>query len=624
MTRRMALLGATRSSARCGVPIGGLAMEGFSRVRLHGLVLLGVASLTLGLPATASAEDVRIHDIQGGERLSPLVGRQVAGVPGVVTAVRGFGSARGFWVQDPTPDSDPATSEGLFVFTGSTSPGVAVGDEVTLAGTVTEFYPDGPPESAVHQSTTELTSATWTVVSQGNPLPAAEVVDVPDRVAAAGDLEAEPLRPERFALDWYESREGMVVRADDARVVGPTTEHNELWVTTKPRRHETARGGVLYGDYGDGNTGRLKVESLIPFAERPFPVANVRDTLTGETSGPLDYDKFGGYTLLATTLGELAPGGLRPESTRPQRDDELAVATYNVENLSPADPAGKFQRLAQGVVEHLASPDIVSLEEIQDDNGTTDDQVTSAGVTLGKLVDAIVAAGGPRYEWRQIDPVDGADGGAPGGNIRVAFLFNPERVAFVDRPGGDATTAVEVVDGHLSVSPGRINPASEAWADSRKPLAGEFLFRDRTVFVVANHFNSKGGDDPAYGRHQPPTRSSETQRLAQADEVRTFVRDLRAADDQAPVVVLGDLNDFQFSPTLDLLTDDHTLVDLIDTLPRDERYGYIYEGNSQVLDHVLVAGDLRRYDYDVVHVNAEFANQVSDHDPQVVRLTLPR
>jgi len=187
----------------------------------------------------------------------------------------------------------------------------------------------------------------------------------------------------------------------------------------------------------------------------------------------------------------------------------------------------------------------------------------------------------------------------------------------VDTPGGDATTAVDVVDGHLSASPGRINPASEAWTDSRKPLAGEFVFRGKTVFVVANHFASKGGDEPLYGRHQPPTRSSETQRIAQAKEVRRFVDQLPR---RANVVVLGDLNDFQFSAALDELTP--RLIDLIDLLPRDERYSYVYEGNSQTLDHVLVAGRIAGLDYDVVHTNAEFANQVSDHDPQVVRLTL--
>jgi predicted extracellular nuclease len=594
-------------------------------------VLLGMATLALGvvIPASAAAGDTRIHDIQGKTRLSELDGQQVAEVPGVVTGVRAFGSARGFWMQDPTPDADPATSEGILVFTGSSTPNVTVGDSVLVSGTVDEFYPDAAPAESVQQSTTELTQATWTVESSGNALPEAETVGprtVPERMApdAGGEsVEALPLRPDRFAIDYWESREGMRVRVDDAKVVGPTSEFNEVWLTTKPRQNPSANGGTIYPSYRENNTGRVKVESLLPFAEHPFPQANVRDTLAGETSGPVEYDQFGGYTIQATALGDLAPGGLQPEQTRPQRDRELAVATYNVENLSPEDDQAKFDTLAQGVTTALASPDIVSLEEIQDNNGATDDGTVAADVTLQRFVDAIVAAGGPRYEARAIDPANNQDGGEPGGNIRVAFLFNPARVSFVDRPGGDATTAVQVTGDRtpaLSVSPGRINPASEAWAESRKPLAGEFVFRGKTVFVVANHFNSKGGDQPMYGRFQPPTRGSETQRLAQASEVNDFVGQIQRVDRRANIVVLGDLNDFQFSPALRELTSRDRLVDLMNELPRDERYSYVFEGNSQALDHVLVSGAMVP-DYDVVHVNAEFADQASDHDPQVVRLT---
>ena len=83
---------------------------------------------------------VRIHDIQGDGHLSSLAGTAVR-APGVVTAVRAFGSARGFWMQDPEPDALAATSEGIFVFTASTTPAVQPGDAVTVTGTVTEFYP---------------------------------------------------------------------------------------------------------------------------------------------------------------------------------------------------------------------------------------------------------------------------------------------------------------------------------------------------------------------------------------------------------------------------------------------------------------------------------------------------
>ena len=65
--------------------------------------------------------------------------------------------------------------------------------------------------------------------------------------------------------------------------------------------------------------------------------------------------------------------------------------------------------------------------------------------------------------------------------------------------------------------------------------------------MIANHFNSKGGDEPLFGRFQPPTRRSEAQRHQQAQIVHDFVAADPAADPNANVVVLGDLNDFEFS-----------------------------------------------------------------------------
>lgn len=572
----------------------------------------------------------RIRDVQGTTRVSPLVGQLVA-VPGVVTAVRTFGSARGYWIQDPEPDADPATSEGLFAFTGSASPPVAPGDAVTVTGTVAEFRPGGA--GSANQSTTQLTGPRAVLVSPGNPLPAAEVLagdTVPDRYtpeANGGSIEALPLDPAGFALDFYESREGMRLRIDDPRVVGATDGFNGLFVTSKPEQNPTVRGGTLYGDYDAQNSGRLKIESLIPFAQRPFPQLDVGDGLAGATEGPLDYSTFGGYVLLATTLGDPVSRGLAREVAAPAPPDQLAVGTYNVENLDPTDPQEKFDRLARGVVTNMRAPDVVGLEEIQDNTGALNDGTVASDVTLGRFVEAIVAAGGPRYAFRVIDPENNQDGGQPGGNIRVAFLFDPARVSFVDRPGGDATTAVQAVavpgGAALSVSPGRVDPQNPAWDSSRKPLVGEFVFGGRTVFVVANHFASKGGDQPLHGRFQPPNRGSEIQRTEQARVLRGFVEQVTRIDPDAALVVLGDLNDFPFSPTVDLLTRQGGLRALIDTLPRDERYSYVFDGNSQTLDHVLVSRALGRVDYDVVRINSEFADQASDHDPQVTRIRLP-
>ncbi|GGT65980.1 endonuclease/exonuclease/phosphatase family protein [Streptomyces lateritius] len=592
------------------------------------------AGLLAGSAASAdtsadAAAGVRVHDIQGTTRVSPLVGKQVTGVTGVVTGVRTYGS-RGFWIQDPQADDNPATSEGLFVFTSSV-PTVAVGDAVSVNGTVGEYVPGGL--NSGNQSLTQISRPTVTVVSSGNPVPAPVTISafsVPDAYAPEGDpaaggsINGLTLDPETYALDYYESLEGANVRVGTSRVVGATDPHAELWVTVKPWENANRRGGTVYGSYSAQNTGRLQIQSLTPLAQQPFPKANVGDVLAGTTEGPLDFNQFGGYTLTARTLGTVVDRGLERETTEKQHKNELAVATYNVENLDPSDPQEKFDALAAAVVDNLASPDIVALEEIQDNNGAKNDGTVAADQTLKKFTDAIVAAGGPAYEWRSVDPVNNKDGGEPGGNIRQVFLFNPERVSFTDRSAGDATAATDVVRGErggaaLTASPGRIDPANTAWENSRKPLAGEFTFRGRTVFVIANHFGSKGGDEGLTSHHQPPNRSSEAKRLLQAQAVNAFVKDVLAIEKQADVLVLGDINDFEFSETTKALTDGGALYPAVKSLPRSERYSYVYQGNSQVLDQILTSPGVHHFEYDSVHINAEFADQDSDHDPQVLR-----
>ncbi|MGW2345545.1 endonuclease/exonuclease/phosphatase family protein [Streptomyces sp. NPDC001661] len=601
-----------------------------SRSRLSALaVACAAVSGTLAtLPAhPAAAADVAIHDIQGGTRISPLAGQQVTGVTGVVTGVRTYGSSRGFWFQDTRPDADPATSEGVFVFTSST-PTVRAGDAVTVSGTVSEYVPGGA--SSGNQSLTELTKPTVTVNSSGNPVPVTTITakSVPAAYAPQGDPAANgsvnklPLNPRAYALDYYESLEGQNVRVGSSRVVTASDAYGELWVTVKPHENRTKRGGTRYASYEDQNGGRLQIQSLGALAD--FPAADVGDTLAGTTEGPLDFNQYGGYTLVARELGSLKQSGLERETTRAQKSGELSVATYNVENLDPSDTT--FDAHAAAIVGNLRSPDIVSLEEIQDNNGAKNDGTVAADATMGKLIDAIAAAGGPRYDWRSIDPENNKDGGEPGGNIRQVFLFNPDRVSFTDRPGGDATTPVGVTRekgrAALTASPGRVAPADAAWANSRKPLAGEFSFRGKPVFVIANHFASKGGDQGLTSQYQPPARSSETQRHAQATVVNAFTKDILKAQPDADVITLGDINDFEFSGTAQRLEAGGALWSAIKSLPKHERYTYDYQGNSQVLDQILISPSIRAKDafaYDSVHINSEFHDQISDHDPQVLR-----
>jgi uncharacterized protein len=573
-----------------------------------------------GGPAPTSA---RIHDIQGAAHVSPLSGQAVTSVPGVVTAV----SDNGFWFQDPQPDDNPATSEGLFVFTSS-APSVAVADSVLVSGTVAEFRPGS---DATNLSVTEIDRPHVTVVGTGATLPTPVVVGPGGRVAPPlprtddpGDVETGPFDPAVNALDFYESMEGMLIQVNDAEAVGPTNSFGETPIipgaSIAPR---TPSGGVLYSP-ANPNTERLIMDSTLA----PLPQVSVGATFPGATVGVLDYD-FGNYYLHPLASPAVTASTIQPETTAKPGPLELAVATYNVENLAPSDPQDKFDRLASGLVTNLRSPDVVSLEEIQDNDGATDDGVVAANVTLDKLVAAIVAAGGPHYSYREIDPVNDTNGGEPGGNIRVAFLYRTDRgLAFVDRPGGSATSAdgVRKVLGtaQLTQSPGLIDPTNPAFDDSRKPLVAEFRFQGRQFFLIGNHFDSKNTDDPLMGRFQPPATPSEVQRHQQATIVAGFVNAIRAANHNAAVIVLGDLNDYEFSTTADILVNTGNLTDLPRTLPANQRYTYDFEGNSEVLDHVLLSPSLANepYQYDVVHINAEFADQTSDHDPQIVRFPL--
>ncbi|MGZ4524330.1 MAG: endonuclease/exonuclease/phosphatase family protein, partial [Mycobacteriaceae bacterium] len=103
------------------------------------------------------------------------------------------------------------------------------------------------------------------------------------------------------------------------------------------------------------------------------------------------------------------------------------------------------------------------------------------------------------------------------------------------------------------------------------------------------------------------------------------VNQVQGVDPRANIVLAGDFNDYQFSSSITTLTGGGAaLTDLVNTLPENERYTYVYNGVSQVLDHIFVNKALtdakNAVSYDVLHINAEFAAQTSDHEPQVVRV----
>jgi predicted extracellular nuclease len=614
-------------------------------------------SATTSISLTVAGAPTEIWEIQGAAHLSPMNGAQVFGVDGIVTAV----SVQGFWMTDPVPDGVDATSDGIFVFRGSGGSKPAVGSHVTVDGTVSEFRPGGANGTGL--TITQIGSAAWspvddethplpvTIVGSDGRTPPTEVIDNDTDGSVEDPTSGTVFDPAEDGIDFWESLEGMYLQVNDALAVGPRNNFGELTIVADGGANAgpyTENGG-LYVSPGDFNPERLILDDVIS----PTPFVNTGDTFTTAVTGVLDYS-FGNFKLYPTTALVGVSAGLEREVTADQGAHEIAVASFNVENLSVTNAQAKFDALAGLVVHNLRSPDLLAIQEVQDDSGSSNNGTVTAAATWQRFIDAIANAGGPLYEYRSIDPVNNADGGAPGANIRVGFLFRTDRgLEFVDRPGGTSvndTAAIDHPSGpQLTFSPGRIGTDDAAFNETRKSLAGEFRWRGEKLFVVANHFSSKGGDDPLFGRWQPPVRYTEFYfagggaadtdgwRWGQAQVVNDFVDDLLALDPDANVIVLGDMNDFQFSDTVRILTgtardvmertvestgEPAVLTTLFDLLPADEQYSYIFDGNSQVLDQILVSGSILERDpvYDVVHVNADFADQVSDHDPSVMRV----
>ncbi len=529
-------------------------------------------------------------------------------------------------MQDPSPEYDNGTSEGNFIFT-ETPHSVKIADEILVSGKVSEFYPGGIATGNL--SITEIKNPRIAKIKAGYPLPTPVVIGRGGRVPVSEVIKGanDQYNPDTNGLDFYESMEGMLVQVYQAVVVGPTNDYKETAILAddgKDAGLRTTRGRILIRQE-DFNPERIIIDDLLT----KLPDFNVGDSFNQPIIGILDYS-FGNFKLELTQPPTFQSGHLDKEIAPDPKPGELSLASMNVQNLDPGDGIARFDEYARLIVNHLRTPDIISLDEIQDNNGLTDDPVPDASQTYRMLIDAIKSADGPNYDFRDIPPERNQDGGEPGGNIRVGFLFRMDRgIQFIDRGKGGASDAVAIKSGsngpELTLNPGRIEPNNPAFNNSRKPLVGEFLYNGQKIFLIGVHLNSKSGDSPIFGRYQPPVLSSEKQRIKQGEVIQTFIDTILKLDEQANILVLGDFNDFQFSTTLKQLTQ-NGLENLVLTLPENQQYSYVYDGNSQVLDQMVASHSLAEElsFYNAVHVNAEFAynNRLSDHDPILARFKL--
>ncbi len=577
-------------------------------------------------------------------------------VEGVVTAI----ATNGFYIQDATPDADPNTSDGIFVFTSSAPAAtITVGETVRILNTqVSEF------RAAANNLTVTQLSATVSGASivelGGNTVIAPIVIGWPGGLMPpTGTMEDDGFTsydPATDNLDFWESLEGMLVQianpvaisltsefrtrdpANSSNAAGPPNE--EIWVLAEGTYDPailTPRGVPLLTPT-DTNPERIQIDDLTPGVDLPSVAPGA---VLESVTGVVNYD-FQSYEVLTTRVTVATPSTLAEETTAITRDfRQLTIASYNVENLDPVveDTAagsvagndlytrlgnsdddigsGKYAAHARHIAQNLGAPVIVALQEVQDSDGATISSVVDATETLQVLVDLIEDLFGITYAFAfENPPASNEDGGQPNANIRPAFLYRPDIVTLVDTQ--------RITDPDTAEADGF---AGDDFAASRKPLEGSFLFNGQAITVINNHFNSKGGDNAIAGNVQPPVLSSEAQRVEQARTVNARVNELLAADPEAKIIVGGDLNDFAWSlpnRTLDgSALGGQVLTDLAEALlPANERTSYIFNGNAQSLDHMLVSDillDAAAPAFDIVYVNADLATGVSDHDPALAR-----
>lgn len=542
-----------------------------------------------------------IGAIQGAGHTSEFV-NQIVLTTGIVTAV----DSNGFYLQSATGDGDRATSDGIFVFTGA-APSVLAGDAIAVRGTVGEFT-----GGAGGLSVTQIGAPTITIENSGNALPAAVLIGAGGLLPPTDTIEDDGFTsfdPATDGIDFWESLEGMRVTIDAPQVVSNTNNFGETDVVASLGVGATGindRGGITISD-GDYNPEKIQIDDDSAIFSGFTPGYSIGDQLSSVT-GVLNYS-FNYYEVLVTEAVTVTQDvTLEREATTLRSDaNNLSIATYNVENLDPGD--NKFDILAGNIVYSLGAPDIVALQEIQDADGAGTGSDLSGTVTAQGLIDAIFAESGKRYAYVEVAPsAPNTTGGEPNGNIRNGYLYNLDRVSYV-------ADSAELIDG-------------SAYTGSRSPLVAQFGFAGQTITAINVHFTSRGGSDPLWGDTQPPAAAGEAARAAQAAGVKAYIQDHLASDPSLNFAVLGDWNGFYFEDAQTQLTDPAkggVLTNLNSLLPEEERYSYMFEGNAQALDNILVTGGLvSGAQFDAVHINAQFgaAGRATDHDPQLALLRL--
>jgi uncharacterized protein len=624
---------------------------------------LGNASATGTIINDDAFAVTAIHAIQGNGSTSPLEG-QMHVVQGIVTGRRG----NGFYIQTPQgeDDGDPATSEGLFVFVGNNNvpAWMAVGDLVTVRGTVVEFV---PPQDIYQLPITQLASVD--LVQQdatGQPLPAPVVLNSP--LDTNGGLEQ---------LERYEF---MRVHIPNFLATAPTRpgSTDEYFGVIVGNDRPFREPGVDLQDvplpaeapanvpFWDSNPELIRVKSnlLVGGAASPIRAGTVMQDLVGV----LDYS-FRRYTVLTTTAALPTivlplPVGTATSLPLPQ---DVTIGGFNVENLSGTSGTTftrKANKISAVVRNYLHNPDILGIVEVASPE-------TLAAVA-GIIGTDAGAGANPQYTAHVV---------ANSGSQRLGFLLKTAEVA----PGVPRVELLSIVergaglgmvcpDGSITNTDpangpvGLLNDRAPLVLEARVNAANDASYE---VIVINNHLKSLIGVDSrddasgAYACFNDPLipgggegRRNRAKRQQNAEYLALLVDELQLANPGKPIVLVGDFNAFEFNDGYaDLIgtiagmpsNDDETVVpddglDLVtpDLIPlallvdAEQRYSYVFGGNAQVLDHVLVneavVDTTTAVRKEFARVNADFtyadatdtsiAYRNSDHDPTQAYLTV--
>jgi predicted extracellular nuclease len=555
---------------------------------------------------------VEIGAVQGTGAATPVAGQTVT-VRGVVVGdVPGFS---GFYLQDADGDGDPATSDGVFVFSTAA---VDLGDTVAVTGQVSEFG----------GQTQVSAGATAEVCADGDAgaLPAPAALDLPADDATRERLEGmlvEPVDTLTVSEVFDLTRFGELTLSEGGLLVQPTELARPGPEAAAIAASNTLRRIVL----DDGRSAQVN-NNTRPYLSPTTPV-RVGDELAFTSPLVLGYG-FDQWRL--QPADGTAAGTFAPQNTRPARPDEVGgdvqVGAFNVlnyfltltgPNARGARNATDFEEQAAKVVTAIGGldADVVSLLEIEDTD-STGYRPGDADVALADLVRRLnAAAGAPVWSYvplpQELYAVDRDV-------IRNGIIYRDDVV----QPVGDPVGLVD----------------ETVWSNAREPQAQTFVKDGDAFTVIANHFKSKSpgsptGDNVDAGDGQGEWNGD---RVRQAASVAAFARSIADRTGDRDVVLMGDLNAYTQEDPIEELRG-AGFVDLGERFD-EGRYSYVFDDASGSLDHAMATAELTAKVTDLAHWNINsvesFAYQYvgdpalyaphqyrsSDHDPIVFGIDL--